>query len=702
MSNYNLKLIAFSTLVGYFFVLLTLNLVSKIYKSQANIKLLTLCYSALTAGTFLWAINLMNILAYPIAKSNSISIKFSVLSWLCTLISSAIVLHLSSQKKLPQKTLIGGGFIASIFCYGVFYFSIASLEIQPEVRFTHSLSFIAIIITTAAILLVTLILFWIKHYTSKHALIAKSVFAVFTSLLITGVNFVFITSIDISEHVVSGKSIYISSNVFGVTITLGLICVFLVGIFITIFYEKFGNEAFNLKQPKNESAQDMMRLASIDTLTQLPNRRALMQHLEAATRRCDRNGTSVAVAFIDVDNFKVINDSLGHQVGDQVLQKIAKRLVTAVRGCDEVARIGGDEFIAIIEDVDSYEDCISVIERMVFSVRESCIINNSEVHLSVSIGVAIYPKDGDIQQLISAADTAMYRAKKDGKDQYRFFDNEIASAADQLLEMQCELKNALANDELSVDYQIKIDSISREAVGAEALIRWNHPVKGLISPAEFMPAADRFGLSYAISDWIIEESCILLHELKHLNIPFKISVNISHQQLINSNLVSNVSLMLNKYNLPKSSLIIEINESSAVKNQVLFKSQLSRFKEAGIKVTLDDFGTYTSSLTNLQEWQVSELKLDPSFTEDIETNNRTRSVIRAVIELAHALDLNVVAEGIESEGQREIMEKLGCDEMQGYFISRPLPKDRLLSLLKNLNLNFADNTHLFFKEVHFS
>lgn len=365
-----------------------------------------------------------------------------------------------------------------------------------------------------------------------------------------------------------------------------------------------------------------------------------------------------------------------------------------------MTRIGGDEFIAIIEEVDSYEDCITVIERMVSAVRESCIINSSEVHLSISVGVAIYPKDGNIQQLINAADTAMYRAKKDGKNQYRFFDSEIASAADHLLEMQHDLKNALANDELKLHYQIKIDSITREPVGAEALLRWDHPVKGLLYPGDFMLAADRFGLSYAISDWVVEESCHTLQRLSNLSIPFNISVNISHQQMINANLVSNINAMLNRHDLPKTSLIIEVTESTALKNQVIFNNQLARFKEAGIKVTLDDFGTYSSSLTNLQKWQVSELKLDPTFTEDIETNTRTRGVVQAVIELAHALDLNVVAEGIETKGQRILLAELGCNEMQGYFISRPLPEERLIGLLKNLDLSFTENGQLFFKELN--
>lgn len=687
-------------LIGYFAVLLTFNLVSKLFKSQVDDKRNLLAYSTVTVGTSLWAIHFIDVLAFPMIQSTGFAVIYLALSWLAALLFSAIVLHISSQKTLPANSLIFGGMVASIAAYTIFYFSVASMEIQPSITFTPLISSIAFMITFLVTMLAILIFFWIKSYSGKHLFLTRSIFAILTSLAISGVHQVYNASIQIPLNAFSETPMLIDSNLLGVTIALGLVCLFLLGFIIAIFYDKFGYENFKFNTLKKEHSQDVIRLALIDTLTQLPNRRALMQHLEAATRRCDRNGTSLAVAFVDVDNFKQINDTLGHQIGDQVLQKIARRLVTAVRGCDEVARIGGDEFIAIIEEVDSYEDCISVIERMVSSVQESCIINNSEVHLSVSIGVAMYPKDGNIQQLIGAADTAMYSAKKDGKNQYRFFDTEIASAADQLLELQYDLKNALANDELKLHYQIKIDSITREPVGAEALLRWNHPVKGLLYPAEFMQAADRFGISYAINDWVIEESCKTLKQLKHMNIPFNISINVSHQQMLNANLVSNINEMLNRYDLPKSSLTVEMTESSALKNQAIFNNQLTRLKESGINVTLDDFGTYSSSLTNLQKWQVSELKLDPSFTEDIETNNKTRGVIQAVIELAHALDLNVVAEGVETEGQRKILAELGCDEMQGYFISRPLPDERFINLLKNLNINFAQTGQFFFKELY--
>ncbi len=274
----------------------------------------------------------------------------------------------------------------------------------------------------------------------------------------------------------------------------------------------------NHKVSGSVSREHLSKLALIDTLTGLPNRRALMAQLDAAVRRSERTGDSLAIAFIDIDNFKPINDIHGHQVGDQILKAVSNSLVSAVRGCDAIARIGGDEFIALIEEIKTDDDCVVIIERMLNEVRAIQIPNHSGIHISTSIGVAIYPKDGAIPDIMNAADSAMYRAKNDGKNKFKFFDAEIAAASHQLLETQQDLKHALANDELKLYYQVKIDSITHEPIGAEALLRWEHPIKGLLHPHQFMHAAERFGLSYAISDWVIEECCRTLHRLNYLHV----------------------------------------------------------------------------------------------------------------------------------------------------------------------------------------
>lgn len=687
-------------LLSFFAVLLTFSLSNRLFKSLETERRLLLAYSSIIVGTSLWSVHFLDILAFPALQSAGYDLSYVFISWLCAISFCAIVLHLSSRKSLPLNALISYGFGASIIAYSIFYFSIASMQIIPEVTFIPSVSILSLIITFAITMLSCLIIYWIKGYAGRSPLLTKSIFSFIISIAITGVHLTYFSSIKIPLQAISSIDFHPDNTLLGVTIALGLICLCLVSFVIAIFYDKFGYDTFKFNFFNKTNLEEASKQALVDALTQLPNRRAFMQHLELATKRCERNGTGLALAFIDADDFKQINDALGHKVGDQVLQKIASRLVTAVRGCDEVARIGGDEFIAIIEGVDDNEDYITVIERMINAVHAPCTIDNVKLNLSVSIGVATHTSGGNIEQLMNAADTAMYRAKKDGKDQFRFFDAEIAQATDQLLEIQYDLKNALANDELKLHYQIKVNSITREPEGAEALLRWQHPVRGLLYPIDFMQAADRFGLSNAICDWVIEESCNTLKQLKQIDIPFNISVNISHQQMLNESLVNNITDILSRHELPKTSLTVEVTEYTALKNQARFINQLSRFKDAGIKVTLDDFGTYSSSLTNLQKWQVNELKLDPSFTEDIETDRRTRGVIQAVIELAHALEFNVIAEGVENESQRKILADLGCDEMQGYFISRPIPEERFINLVKNLSLNTSVSDRFFFKALY--
>ncbi len=704
MSHYNHELIALAITFSYLATLVMFSIVKKLNRSLSHDKKALLISSALIIGSSLWGIQLINAFALPsssVMQASTSSITYIALSWVAAFIFAAILLYITSRPTLPTKTLSAGGTLAGVSAGAIVFFSIYANHAEAAMTFTPATSLIAIATCIVAAIIGIMLIFWLKNQHGKFSFLAKSMLALMVAFTAIGVHLTYSSAVATSATAEN-------TNIAQFNSSLGLICLFLVGVLITVFYEKFSNNSLGFtKTNAPESlpvafeapAVDMSQLALIDSLTQLPNRYALMQHLETATKRSQRNGNSLAVAFIDVDNFKPINDTHGHKVGDEVLQKIAKRLVTAVRGCDEVARIGGDEFIAIIQDVEHDEDCIAIVERMVHSVRESCIINHTEMHLSISVGVAIYPKCGNIDELISAADTAMYRAKKDGKNQFRFFDEEIAMASDQLIEFQYDLRNALANDEFVLHYQMKIDSITRMPIGAEAFLRWQHPIKGLLQPPEFMEAAERFGLSYAINNWVNEECCRTLQELNALGIPFTIAINLSHQQIINPNLVNDMAEMLERFHLPTSSVIFELTEAAAIKNQSLFHAQLARFKAANIKVAIDDFGTQSSSIANLQNLQVSELKLDPTFTANIENNHKIRSIIQAIIELAHVLELNVVAESIETEEQRKILAELGCDHMQGYLFSRPLPRDRLISLLKNLNLRFEDTGVFFSKNI---
>lgn len=689
MSNYNLRLIALSMLVGYFAVLLTFSLVGRLYKSQANNKEPLLALSMLVVGTSLWAIHFLDVLAFPLIQSTGFTTGYILMSWISSLIVALSVLTVSSTKTLPLKSLLLGGFIAGISGCSIFYFSIHSMQIQPAVSFSPTIGLIAVIVSIAVAILGIMIMFWLKNYSGEFPFLIKSVFAIIMSLAITGVHLTYNAAIEIPLNAVSNTPIRFNSTLLGVTVALGFICLLLMTFIVAIFYDKFSYDTFKFNIFKKDDHQQMTDLAMVDTLTKLPNRRAFQQHLESAIKRSSRGKGTIAVAFIDLDNFKPINDVHGHHVGDEVLTIIAKRLNTAVRGCDVVARIGGDEFVAIIEEIKSEKDIVPIAERIVKSVNEAFVINYHQINISASVGIAVYPRDGgDIDTLLICADAAMYRAKSDGKNQFRFFDAEIELASDQMLEMQKDLRNAIANNEFRLHFQPKVDTHTQAPVGAEALIRWQHPTKGLMLPNSFVPAAEKFGLLEQINDWVIAEACRTICRLRDHDIHLNISINLSSRQFRNPKLVDEVIAVLDGFKLSHDSLTFEITEAAAIKNQKLFDALLTKFSEAGIKTAIDDFGTHPSSLAYLQNLRVDELKLDKEFIVDIGTNLQSRAVVDAVIRLAHALDFIVVAEGVETDAQRKALTELNCDQMQGYLFSRPMPEDKLVILMKKLGTNF--------------
>lgn len=443
-------------------------------------------------------------------------------------------------------------------------------------------------------------------------------------------------------------------------------------------------DSLSRRMPSSGHDHDINRIAMTDALTQLPNRRALKQHLEAGIRRSARLQSSLALAFIDLDDFKPVNDNYGHHIGDEALKIVADRLNTAVRRCDLVGRIGGDEFLALIEDIKSNQDIVAIIERIIEALREPFYIQQHELHLSASIGIAIYPRDGDIDRLMIAADAAMYHAKNAGKSQFRFYDKEMGLASDRLLELQRDLRNAIERNEFELYYQPKIDSKSYSLAGVEALLRWQHPVKGWIAPDVFIPAAERFGLMGQINHWIVEESCRTLHRMRSMGVHLQISINLAVQQLRNPAMVAEVLAVLQRFDLPHSCLMFEVKEAIALNHPEQFGARLQELAAAGIDVAMDNFGAGQTALAGVQRAGISQLKLDLALTCRVAEDEKSREIIDALIRLAHALELTVVAAGVETETQSRILAALDCDQMQGYLFGRPVPNERLPQLIRQI------------------
>lgn len=422
--------------------------------------------------------------------------------------------------------------------------------------------------------------------------------------------------------------------------------------------------------------------AHYDALTNLPNRALLKDRLEQAIARAHRNQSSVGVLFLDLDRFKLVNDSLGHAAGDAVLKKIADTLMRNVRSVDTVVRFGGDEFVIIIPDIDRQSDVVSelgsIAEKIFKATQSEFVIDHQIVHPKISIGIALYPEDGRApEELIKNADAAMYHAKGKGRARYEFFAPELNAMASHRLKLEQELRRALLNKEFLLDYQPKVDCRSGKLLGAEALIRWRHPERGMIQPLEFIAIAEESGMIRDIGEWVIRTACWQITAWRDAGLaPVRIAVNVSPSQFRENDFTATVAAILDRAKLEPGMLELEITESSVMGDAEEAIGKLKMFRDMGLRLAVDDFGTGYSSLNYLRRLPIHALKIDQSFIKTLSEEHDTRAIVSAAIILAHKLGLEVTAEGVETEEQKQLLQDMQCDMLQGYLIGKPVPAEQ--------------------------
>lgn len=435
---------------------------------------------------------------------------------------------------------------------------------------------------------------------------------------------------------------------------------------------------------RQEAQEQLQYMANYDRLTGLPNRAMFQDRLAHALTKAHRANREIALLFVDLDRFKPINDSLGHHIGDRILRGIAKRLMRCVRSADTVARLGGDEFTVIIEEIDELETVIAVCERILSTLAEPLMIGDKEMSLTCSIGIALFPNDGtDGQTLLQNADTAMYRAKQAGRNGYRFFTSDMHEQAIARLERETDLRKALQRQELRLVYQPQIDIETGRTIGVEALVRWQHPVKGLIAPDDFIPLAEDVGLISQIGGWVLREACLQARKWREqYHQDFHVAVNLSVGQFMVRNVAELIAEVLHETGLPPDGLLLEITESLAVVEQASTLKLLQDVKALGCRLALDDFGTGNSSLSYLKLFPVDIIKVDRSFVRDLPGDAHDMAIARATINLAHSLGLTVIAEGVEQAAQLQWLRAEGCHIMQGYLFTVPMPPEECSAWLQ--------------------
>jgi len=436
---------------------------------------------------------------------------------------------------------------------------------------------------------------------------------------------------------------------------------------------------------RHDSEQRIRQLAHYDGLTGLPNRGQFNQVLDHALSRAQRAASSVALLFVDVDRFKNINDTLGHDVGDRLLREVALRLRECLRTSDVVARFGGDEFIVMLEDIPNCEHAAGVAAKVLEAIAQPLTVGERELHVTASIGISTYPADGhDLHTLQKHADIAMYRAKEQGRNGWRYYSAQADTHSVERLTLETQLRRAIEREELILHYQPKQDLVSGRITGIEALVRWQHPDHGLVAPAEFISLAEETGLIVPMGKWVLRRACEDAAGLGRLpgTGRLRVAVNLSAPQFAEDHLIELVAQALRDSGLQASLLEVEVTESMVMRNAEHAAHLLARLKEMGLRVAMDDFGTGHSSLGSLKRFPIDTIKIDRTFIQGLPGDNDDATLTKAIIAIAHSLQLRTVAEGVETREQLEFLRWHECDEIQGYYFSQPLPFDALAAMLR--------------------
>ncbi len=424
-----------------------------------------------------------------------------------------------------------------------------------------------------------------------------------------------------------------------------------------------------------ESEKRLHHMAHHDTLTDMPNRLLFYDRLEHAIARAARIQGRVAVLFLDVDRFKNVNDTLGHDIGDQLLIRVAQRLKACVRNSDTVARLGGDEFVVILEDLKDQEQAAVVAQKVLTELPRPICIENLELRVTISIGISLFPEDGThTEELMKNADVAMYQAKEQGRDTYRFFRQDMGTSARKRLSMEHALRVALEQEQFLLHYQPQFNLDTDRISSLEALVRWNHPERGMVSPGEFIPVAEETGLIEPIGAWVLREACRQNRVWMDRGLPVvPVAVNLSARQLRHGVWEPLLMQVLKDTGLPSHLLELEITESLIMENIHTAEDTLRRMMDLGVKLALDDFGSGYSSLAYLRHFPLNKLKIDQAFVRDLMEDSGDAGIIRTIISLGQGLALEVVAEGIEEEAQKLVLKEFGCTSGQGFLLGRPMP-----------------------------
>lgn len=671
VSQYNHILVVISFVVAILAAYTALNMAGRVAGSQGIAARIWLAGGGVAMGIGIWAMHFIGMLAMDLAMSMSYDVAITALSMAIAIGSSMFALWLVSGEQLRLRRLLPGAFVMGTGIVAMHYTGMAALEVSPGIVWNKTWVALSVVIALAASLVALWLTFRLRYEAAQVALMRLGA-ALTMGIAIAGMHYAgmkaaqFPVTTHMHHHGINGSWLAVLVSVVALSILA-------ITLLVSMLDARLQARTTLLASSLAEANRELAQLALHDTLTRLPNRILLEDRLSQAINKADREGTHFALMFMDLDGFKAVNDAYGHVTGDKLLIAVTKRLLLPLKGQYTLARIGGDEFVLLVE-VSGPDDAASLANALVRAIDSPFSVDPYELVVTVSIGIALYPHDGKTdREMMFNADAAMYHTKHVGRNGYHFFQPSMNTLAQTHLQLMNDLWMAVERDELRLHYQPKFHAPAGPILGFEALLRWEHPKQGLLTPDVFLQLAEKTGLIIPIGNWVINEACRQLrawHIQGHTN--WSMAVNLSTLQFEQPSLVNTVLDCLALHQLPPESLILEVTETTAMNNPDESVRVLTELTNAGVKASIDDFGTGYSSLLYLKRLPACELKIDRAFVKDLSGESDDATIVSAIVALAKTLNLKVVAEGVETEVQQAFLTELGCNMLQGYLLGKPV------------------------------
>lgn len=679
MSSYDHLLVSVSIFVAFLASYTALDMAGRVATSTGKVARVWLIGGGFAMGIGVWSMHFIGMLAMNLAMVMRYDPGMTLLSMVIAIAASIFALWIVCYDELPLSRLLIGAVALGSGVVAMHYTGMDALMSATDIVWDWRWIFVSVVIALAASTTALWLAFKLREGIAHLALLRVGS-ALVMGAAIAGMHYsgMAAASFPMESH---ATGMGVNSNWLAMLVVMVTLSILGITLVVSTLDARLQSRTSVLASSLAEANRELAQLALHDNLTRLPNRILLEDRLDQALNKAVREETAFALMFMDLDGFKAVNDAFGHHVGDNLLVAVTDRMKHLLTGHYTLARLGGDEFVLLVEITDP-NDAASIADRLVKAVDAPFLISRYELVVSLSIGIAVYPGDGnDERELMFNADAAMYHTKNNGRNGYSFFQPSMNTIAQTQLQLINDLWLAQEHNELRLFYQPKFCAPQGPIVGFEALIRWEHPQRGLLTPDIFLPLAEKTGLIVSIGNWVINEACRQLRVWHLLGNPqWSVAVNLSALQFEQAGLIETVVGALKEHRIPPELLTLEVTETTAMRDPNESVRILTELTNLGVKASIDDFGTGYSSLLYLKRLPASELKIDRAFVNELQTQNEDATIVTAIVALAQTLKLKVVAEGVETREQQEFLTSLGCNSLQGYLLGKPVPAERVPEL----------------------